>query len=713
MTLRSWVVLAVMACLPACDCGKPGGGNRTDCGAFAPVLDAYCEAIERCPNVYPMATRSRAECIDTLCYFFTCRIKDEKQGRVHNYSVVQEIPITDEARVSACAAYVKAATCEGLSSVTSSNDSNDSSGSTAQTPKTPCDGVFSTSSSSSGGLPVGETCTDGDCASGLYCSVETLVRDAGALRCRTCTSLPTVGEACFTRTNGCAKGLVCDQAVFPNLCQLPLGDGVTCSLSNTCSSLFCNPKLKVCDPGGKSGDACATSADCRTGFCNAGLACEERHKNGTACTSGAECLHGKCDAATQVCGLPTGSVCQRDQHTACATTYCDAATLKCAEQAAVGEKCGSAQACASNYCSSGYCRSYCSDDAACGAGRYCNHSNNQCYDYALDGAKCGDSDECLSGYCNASEKCGKRPGVGDACSARYECYPAGYCSSGVCLKGKSPGADCDAVDECLAPYICREKKCQLMNLVCRAGAVGEGCAFYRVCDEGGYCDVLAGFVCKPKKRQGEGCDLPEHCGAGLTCVMSTTGGAMACAPRAAVGEPCTSAAGCQEGLFCAGIGTATATCSAGPAGKPCKYGTPCPTGFYCSTRDFCAANRTLGQSCSSTYEPCSAELYCDSSKGCQPKKQEGETCSYQALCTDDLQCDHSANRCVKDAALGEACSSQRECAPSLFCKYVDGKYGCVTKQGGGAPCGGDGECLSGRCYSSTMCLATDVCVAGP
>jgi hypothetical protein len=699
----AWTALV----LASCNCGGLGSlGERTDCGDFAPVLDSYCGAIERCPSLYPIATRSRQECIDVLCWALTCHLESDRVGGVRTYTIEQNKPVVDQSRVSGCTSYLNTATCEALAS--DMNSSSSSSSGTTQ-PRNACDGLFSFEDSSSGGVGAGANCESDSCQSGLYCERQELNRDAGALTCRTCKVLPAVGEKCASQSPSCATGLVCDNSTT-GTCILPKPDGDSCTSSEVCLSKFCNQGTKVCDPNGQAGDACTQRQDCRMGFCNSAGACEDLHKNGTACTANDQCLNYRCETATGVCGVADGTTCQMYNHSMCASGFCDGTILKCAPRKADGTACTDANECLSDYCnfSTRTCQPHCNSDTECAAGEYCDSSAQRCQTLRDDGQACSDSDQCKTGNCRSNDTCGKRPGIGDACTLG-ECYPAGYCSNGICQKGKGPGEACEAIDQCQAPYICREKTCQAMNLACRPGKLNEGCAYLRVCDSATYCDTAAGFVCKAKKAAGATCTQAEECSAGFTCISST------CTARGGEGTTCSTSNDCTEGFNCVRSSSGTgSTCVAPPAGTPCEYDKPCPSGYWCNTSgDVCEPRKASGARCSgsTSSSECADGLYCDST--CKPLNDVDAGCASYRPCKPELHCDSNTSKCEIDATLGQPCtgsSSSDECAPELYCNTNMSPYACAQKQGTGGACTSDEQCLSGDCYSGYGCLAGDQCV---
>lgn len=706
------LAVTVVALLALSGCNCSGLGERTDCGEFAGVLDAYCGAIERCPDLYPLAIRNRQECIDTLCFVLTCRLESDEVNNVRTFKVEQQKPIVDSTRVQGCVGYLNQSTCAALAADMHSGSTGSSSGTTE--PKNACDGLLRFDDTGSSGVGPGMSCENDSCQQGLYCTQTQLDADAGAMTCRTCKVLPGIGEKCTPSYSACAAGLVCDRGAGAYTCIVPLANGASCQDSEACASKFCNSGTRQCDPGGKPGEACAAKTDCRQGFCNAQGACEDLHKGGQACSANEQCANNRCDPGTGVCGLPDGSTCQTYNDAMCASGNCDDPTQKCAPRKADGAQCQSAVECVSNYCNSSTrtCTPHCYTDRDCAAGEWCNNnsgSNSYCLPLKADGESCQGDEECVAQNCRSNDKCGPPPGLGDACVVG-ECYPAGHCSGGVCVKGKAPGEACAALDECQAPYICREKTCQAMNLACRPGKLDEGCAFLRVCDEATWCDMSTGFVCKAKKAQGSSCSQGSECAAGLTCVYGNSGGT--CSPQLALGEACVQATDCLAGLNCVRVaGGTSSTCQAPPAGNPCGYNEPCPSGFFCTSRDFCEPQKPQGASCSggSSSEECADGLYCEST--CKPKGSVGDACASYRPCKSELHCDSSTSKCVADAALGQPCStSSNECEPTLFCDTSASPAVCAAKRGTGGACSGDEQCQSGACYGSFGCLVGDACV---
>src|SRR5215472_10007132 len=111
MLRRTSGMIFVTAALAACQSGaKSGGGNGCPtCGPYGDILDALCAVIDRCPSAtYPIAYRSRAECIGTLAFLATCRL-ETSSGR--DFHLVENIPKIDRAAADACIASLKTQTC--------------------------------------------------------------------------------------------------------------------------------------------------------------------------------------------------------------------------------------------------------------------------------------------------------------------------------------------------------------------------------------------------------------------------------------------------------------------------------------------------------------------------------------------------------------------------------------------------------------------------
>jgi len=685
-----------------------------DCGPFGDFLGALCDYIDRCPDaMYPIAYRNRDECIAILNFVLTCRLRDYEVNDEHNYTVERIDPNYDPVLGRACIDWIGSASCDLITQGLECGSDEECEG----VDPSPCADLFSFMGEDDDddyGVGLGESCEEDSCRGDLVCAEREFLPEQGAYSCRLCKAPLAEGEECAARQLPCGDDLVCRGDVDETYRCLPLlADGETCSASDHCLSEFCNYNTMTCDPGGNEGDPCLQPGDCRMGYCDAssGL-CTAFRESGETCTDDAQCANGNCHDETGVCGLPDGEACSSYSDYECASGYCDDATSTCAPRKPNGESCESDTECQSGYCDywgGQRCSEHCYTDEECLEGQYCSWDTETCLDKKPDGSTCDDDEECLSGLCDyMTDSCGPKPGIGDPCSSSYACYPEGYCSGGVCTARKGPDQACDSLDACLEPFFCMEGRCRIMNLACEPGEPGEMCAFFMVCEEGSYCDMAGGIVCRARKGAGESCAMDNECLESLMCVYDEVEG-MLCTERKAAGEECTASSECAEGLYCIYRDGAT-LCGAGPEGMPCdEYDAPCPEGYFCDHT--CQVLRGPGEDCS-YWELCEPGLWCDTIDGCMPPHGLGEECRSDEPCADGLYCD-SDSVCQTRVGLGQECSPYYpivECMEDLYCDRDSSPYTCAPKLGTGEDCDDNEECLGGVCDYSYGCMSTDQCV---
>jgi hypothetical protein len=698
--------------------GAGGGGGCPTCGPYGDVLDALCSVIDRCPSAtYPIAYRSRSECVGFLAFGTTCRLTESGSDRNLDFSVVQKIPMIDRTAADSCIAYLKAVTCDEVQSEGLLGKKG-----------TPCENITSTSgngsTSSQTGPGEGEPCPNQSCASGLYCTTATYLPDMHALTCAVCKKLPAMGEDCKISSSRCASGLYCKYAPtdMSQTCT-PLGDtGAACTSPDQCVSNFCNPGSMTCDAHGNEGDPCMTMNDCRNElFCNAQASCEKKHPNGGACAANDACANNGCDMATGICGMPDGTACSPNGGASiCASNYCDSMMMKCAPPKANGQPCMYASECSSNWCgsSSHTCEAHCDSSTPCPAGQFCPHGSSDavCQPLGTNGAACENPTDCMSGYCNPLHgTCSNKPQIGDACSLGAECYPLSYCEMGKCARRHAPGDACDAIDGCQDPFLCMNGTCQPMFEECRGAPAGSFCTYLRVCDDNSYCEIPS-FICKPRTPRGQKCSTAP-CAADAFCDSTMT-----CVARVSAGSTCQSNDQCTSGLYCV-PGTNGQICSAGPDGRPCSFEMPCPTGLFCGELDdVCHSPGSNGARCQNDQQ-CIASNYCVlggiSNTGCQPRPGLGGACWTNVPCADGFYCDENSRTCKANQPQGQMCNTDPpfgiNCADGLYCNYdpMMRMSICIPRLDTGMTCTSNDMCLSGACqYENGMesCLATAQCV---
>jgi hypothetical protein len=737
MSRRSALWVAVLAVGAGCGNGSGGAEGCPDCGPYADVLDGFCGAMDRCPNaLYPVAYRSRGECVAIMAWATTCRLEDDEVNDVHHYRLKRTIPTTSAPGVAACLTWLKAASCEDIARMNQDDGQESTGGSTADggAAASPCEGVFQIpdeddDGSSTGGVAppaaAGEPCRPGDqksCRPELYCTSPMYSPADGTESCAVCVQRPSAGQPCGSGYQ-CAMDLYCKPGDWNapdkgGTCRAPEPDGAECISGDQCASTFCRRPsggLGTCDPGGKAGATCAVGSDCRYPlFCDPPTSrCEAARAQGAPCTLDIQCGGRRCDTASGGCGVPDGGACRSGSD--CRSGFCNSTTRLCAVKKAVGEACTSYEECQSGECRNRVCFERCGSDRPCPAGQFCSWDTQQCRSLGTDGSACDDDEECQSGWCSSAERCGKKPAVGDPCRGSSECYPLGYCAGGKCAARLAPGEACTALDSCREPFLCRRGHCELINLACAPARTGSMCAYLRICEDSAYCDFQDALTCKARKAAGQSCLQTTECTADLYC-RTDGGNGPTCAARLAAGSPCQGDQ-CAPGLNCVGDRT-TRTCQPGPAGQPCSSTTPCPEGFHCNEDSGCQAPLPLGGDCLRNYGvPCADGLFCDFSNGCRPKKQLGETCSSSAPCAETLRCLGAPSTCQPRAKLGEPCTSPSSstddggCDPGLFCQY-DSTIKmtiCQSPRPTGEPCNTDLQCASGTCGQSSRCVTATSC----
>lgn len=703
------LVLAMAAAatlsIAGCGCGGDDDSDLPDApeGPWGDLLDEMCGVLDRCPGGlgYPIAYRSRRECVAILDFAISCRLtEDEISDDVSVWGVEQNRPELDDEAVAACIEWLAEASCDEVARGGEG---------------TPCALAFAgdddDDDDDSGSRAVDEECGgDYDCRPELYCQPGGADPEAALVTCQVCKPRRGVGEECQQYGRQCAESLHCRyEEDGPRLCAPLDPDGTRCVESEQCASGFCNETLDElggwgqCDPGGREGDACrdeseteGLGSDCRLELHCDGGTCQPRRENGATCSDGWECAAYLCEEGT--CGRADGSACY--DHPECASGLCieevcsprqDGACVR-DEQCEAPEICQGACRPPDCYCSGSGCPiGTCSTEGGGGGGGYCE-----------------DDSDCASGDCDDGA-CTTPRAIGDPCAESYECYPLGTCGNGVCVERFDPGEECGALDSCKEPFLCIDGRCELMNVVCEPAAAGELCAWLRVCDEDSWCDLFDGVTCKPRAGEGEECQtsfIPgiETCRTGLTCEGDESG-TFRCRARPAIGDPCTTT--CIEGAFCF-----EGTCQSGPIGQPCdEYDAPCPAGLFCDDRsEVCLPPGGQGAPCEESSH-CTEEFFCESYRDCQPRRGVGESCNDTQECRHELHCSNDTYTCQADLSEGELCDARyAPCAEGLWCPNGGIDPSCTELTAAGEPCSSNEECESGACYSYSWCQAAPDCV---
>jgi hypothetical protein len=170
--MRATRIVLVWVAVGAAGCGGGAGGGEAqsgcaDCGPYGDILDAFCGVIDRCPGaVYPVAYRSRGECVAIMSWASTCRLDDDEVNDVHHYQLKRTIPTVSAAAASACVSWLQAASCQEATRLNDSGDAPVDGGIAAS----PCQGIFRIPDDSDSSsqppvpppAPAGERCSPGD-----------------------------------------------------------------------------------------------------------------------------------------------------------------------------------------------------------------------------------------------------------------------------------------------------------------------------------------------------------------------------------------------------------------------------------------------------------------------------------------------------------------------------------------------------------------------
>lgn len=426
-------------------------------------------------------------------------------------------------------------------------------GAVDSSPDVPADTAGETPSKPNGtACAAASECGSGFCAGG-YCCATACTEVCHACRVGTC--MPLIG------------------ADDPDSCS------GTCDATGTCRK--------------KTGDACASPADCVSGFCVDGFCCEEACA-GTCrrCDRG---MAGKC-APVAAGDDPDGD--------------CGAYT------------CGEAGSCAGSC--AGACAATCKPGKTCIAGA--------CVDGQPAGSPCVAACDCASGVCTGAiccasacdgpcRTCAEKPGM--CTPAPADTDPAGACAGGLTCDGAgSCRTECAADAHCRPGYHCTAAA----GGTCEADrALGAACAGDPIDSTGGH-QCASGF-CADGVCCAYACGAPcERCnqpGLGGTCGAVPAGsdpdgecaGGYACDGARACRSSCTADTHCEPASYC--DGAAPGACLPGKAdGDACAADAVDPTGDHQCGSKVCSGGRC--GACTDD-EACSVGQVCTLAEGrCEP-----------------------------------------------------------------------------------------------
>lgn len=557
------------------------------------MVEAWCKGLERCPGTFPLGTRERNSCVELGCFLYACEVEHEDLRGQHRDRVVARQPTKSAARREACAAWLATARCDALEAFNPPAFSTAAAVAAPREP-TPCDGLLTAVDPRAFGLGAGAQCTAEPCAPGLDCAPPSVNRATAARRCELCRARPGEGEACGALDGGCAPGLTCQSALTTRTCVPLLADGAACAGSAQCNSGACDAVARQCVPRKGAGAACQRGDECASGLCDLGGA--------------RTCLPG-CRASSD---CPEGE-------------WCDWVAHRCRPPLAEGETC-----LAHAHCQSGFC----TPEGRCapapgvpGCGQ---------------GAGCRPPLECRDNSCQPMALSCRPRTVGESCRALGVCDEVSSCDlkTGLCLPRAPQGAPCDRADGCLA------------GLACLGG-------------DGG--------ICGAPVAEGGGCWASFECAEGLSCEVEPRSGASLCAAPP-TGLPCGKSSACPASHFCSAAGRCALR---GVEGQACAVSAPCLEPLYCEQGTVCRAKRDGGESCG-PFVGCAAGLRCGDGGTCETAAAVGTPCTPDegGKCLPNLYCDSFAASPVCAVQLGEAqaCTRDAQCASGA----CEPSFGCLA-----------------------------------
>lgn len=210
----------------------------------------------------------------------------------------------------------------------------------------------------------------------------------------------TLGEcapACAADGSACASGADCCSGFCDDdgACAVPCGaDGSACGGGTDCCSGFCDGDGACGVPCGTDGSACGSGADCCSGLCEDGECAVPCGAEGSGCASGGDCCSGFCDE-DGACASPcadTGTTC--DGGGDCCSGICTDTSGTCADSCTLGPEFGETHCTRDLDCCEG--QGVCIF-SLCFSGFTCSMPGEACDPDA--GQFCCFNDICLGGAC--------------------------------------------------------------------------------------------------------------------------------------------------------------------------------------------------------------------------------------------------------------------------------------------------------------------------
>jgi len=571
-------------------------------------------------------------------------------------------------------------------------------------------------------LPNGQTCQQNDqcnsnhcvnghcCASGECCGADTDCND-------TC------------RNASCSPSFQCISTFMACGAEDTTGNS-TCVGNNRCDGTgACKPTTTCADQG-------SLFTGLGTFNCTSGAPVENCR---TLCTSDAHCVDGsRCNTVLGRCTARDGDACTSSSD--CASNYCNQG-ICCAG----GECCNTADdcndACRTATCSAGHqCETAfipCGDPdtfgpSQCSGNKRCDGTGNcrtilTCIDqgslYRSDGGytcvggepaercltQCTTSMDCLGNRrCNTNTGVCVEPGSnnGESCTDNWDCA-SDHCNNGICCAG---GACCQNASDCNDE--CRNVSCT--GFQCNATFI-----------QCGRTDTTGATTCGGANR----CDGAGQCQPVLTCAAKGSAYASDSTYTCASGQPeencldtCTQAGHCINGNVCH---FGTGVCGL-PDGAACTEDWDCASeycqnGYCCDSGDCCATASDCGDDCRTA--TCDVHQCRYTLLGCGQEDTQG---TFQ--CTGDNRCNGagecaSVTTCIDQGSYytpsGQyncstgtpieqcrtTCSNNSHCAPGLECNTTT--YRCVAPDG--HTCGKNSDCASNHCFNGVCCASGECC----